>query len=218
LWWRLRLLSKRFDRGGAALIHMIDRLWFFPRLRKAAGRFPLRRTGLKMKDAGLTTWQPIPWVLIKITAISFAVYLLLQLRDKLGTFFFDAVSFFRLQEIYNFDLPAPAFYDRLALIILAAAGGLYGGYFLIKQLQALFSTLIIDTKKERIYYLESYLLYRRLHTIPFNTIASITLRQELISRIFGIGGILISMTSGERIMIRSIRHAAQVIRTIKQQE
>ncbi len=218
MWWRLRLFSKRLDRAAAALLCLIERLWFFPRLRRAAARIVLRRIGLKKKNAVLTTWQPIIWVFIKTAVITAGIYFLLQFRSRLGRFFFDAVAFFRLEEIYNFDLPEPAFYDRLALIILAAAAGLYGGYLLLRQLQALFSTLIIDTTGERVHYLESYLVFRRLHTIPFNSVNSITLQQELISRIFGIGGILISTTSGERIMIRSIWRAAEVVKFIKKQK
>ncbi len=207
-------VSRKADAAARSAGRFLHRAWIPGRVRAAGAYLALRRAGVSRGHDVLVSWQPIFWVLAKIAALVFGAIFLLRFVEPLGQVFDKVVGFFQLDQIYNFELPTIDTYNRVARLLILAVIGLYGGYLLVLQLQALFSTVIFDRTGRCFYYLESYLVYRRVHTIPSGSVESITLRQTILSRLFTIGGLLVTTASGERLLIRNVWNAAAFVAAV----
>lgn len=214
-WFTGRKLSRRADRVADRVVRFIPRAWLPGRARAKLAEWAVRRVGVRRGHKVVTTWQPIPWVLAKMVGLVFVAVFLLRFVEPLGAVFAEVVGFFELDQIYNFELPTIDTYNSIARLIILAVVGLYGGYLLILQIQALLSTLIYDIDGRCLHYLESYLVYRRVHTVPVTSVESITLRQTILSRIFTVGGILVTTASGERLLVRNLWNAAAVVKAVQ---
>lgn len=171
--------------------------------------------GLKQQQHAIATWQPVLWIVAKLVLIYLGARILLGADDRLGALAADVVAFFELEQIYNFELPTVATYTlwaRRVLFVLTAVGA---GYALVLQLQALFSTAVLDRDSHTFFYVEGYGLARRVHAIDVNRIEVVTLRQWLLPRLLRVGTLEVVVVSGQRLLIRTLWRAPQFVAALR---
>ena len=159
-------------------------------------------------------WQPVPWVLAKVAAIIGVAWWAFTYHPVVGGWLEEMMNFFRLSEIYNFELPGRDSFNRVAALLFGVALGYPGIYLLIQQIEGLFSTLVISTHDHTLYYVQSHLVRRALHVFPLDRIESIRLEQLLPARLIGIGTIVLRHDDGTEIRIASVRGARRLIRSL----
>ena len=122
----------------------------------------------------------------------------------------QGILFFRLHEIYNFDLPTTTFLENLAKIILLIIIGYTGIFFVKYQLEALLSALVISKADKRVYYIKNSFLLKELYIFSIPEIDHVVLKQNILTRLIGIGTIMLQKKSGEQVIIASIKNASKV--------
>ena len=157
----------------------------------------LKRTVTFNRKKSFITWQPLLFVLLKVTLGGIAFYLFFSLYPYVSKFIKEGILFFRLHEIYNFDFPTNTFLDTIAKIVLGIIIGYAGLFFVKYQVEALFSALVVSTEDKRVYYIKNALILKSLYIISMPEIDHVILKQNIITRLFGIGTILLQKKSGE---------------------
>lgn len=208
-------LGSTITRAATTTRRFLDRYWLPGRARRWAATRSVRLVGLVDPEAALSTYQPVVWVVAKVVAIIVVMRAVVALDVELGRRLSEIVGFFQLEEIYNFELPTLATYTRWSRLALLGVAGLGGGYLLILQVQALFSTVILDRAGRTLYYIEGYAVFRRVHTVELSRLEVVTLRQWLLTRLVRIGTLDLAVISGERLVIRSLWRAPQFVAALR---
>lgn len=208
-------LGSTIARAATATRRFLDRYWLPGRARRWAAARSVRLVGLTDQAAALSTYQPLVWVAAKVVAIIVVMRAVVSLDADLGRLLSEIVGFFQLEQIYNFELPTLATYTRWSRMALLGVAGLGGGYLLLLQIQALFSTAILDRTGRTLYYIEGYVVFRRVHTVELSRIEVVTLRQWLPTRLLRIGTLDLAVISGERLVIRSLWRAPQFVAALR---
>lgn len=182
----------------------------YRRFREALVCMYLKRTISFQKTNSTITWQPLFFVLFKLAAAGIISFCFYSLYPYLAGFLKQGILFFRLHEIFNFDFPTATFLDNLAKIILCIIIGYVGIFFVKYQLEALLSALIISAKDKKAYYLKNTFILKELYIFSIPEIDHVVLKQNILTRLLGIGTILLQKKSGERVIIASIKNASSV--------
>lgn len=157
-------------------------------------------------------WQPMLYVSAKIALVILISYNIYILYPILGGYIEKGFEFFRLHEIYNFDFPKPSFFDTIAKYLLLFVVGYHGLYFLYFQIQALFSTLVIDKQNCRMYYLKNAVIHKQVYVITLREINYLSLNQNLLFRLLRMGSIVVEKKNGESIKIASLMNAPKAMK------
>ncbi|MBN2535206.1 MAG: PH domain-containing protein [Spirochaetales bacterium] len=196
-------------KNGVSGFHFRD-LNIYRRFKEYLVYMYLKRTITFQKRNCIITWQPFFFVLFKVTAAGIISFCFFSLYPYLSGYLKQGILFFRLHEIFNFDFPTTTFLDNLAKIILCIIIGYTGLFFVKYQVEALLSALIINTNDKKVYYIKNTFLLKELFIFSLPGIDHVVLKQNILSRLLGIGTILLQKKSGERIIIASIKNAPGV--------
>jgi hypothetical protein len=202
---KIRTLYKNSPLEKAA--KWLKKVNVYRRIRESFVAFYLSQTvNAKKKDLTIS-WQPPLLIILKIAIVAFISYKFYGLHPVVGTWLKTGLDFFKLHEIYNFKFPAKSFFDTIASYLFLFLIGYHGIYFLYHQILGLFSVLVINKTDEKIYYIRNLFIKKDLFIFSIPEIALVVLKQNIISRLFGLGTITLQKRSGEEVMIRTIQHA-----------
>ncbi len=207
--------ARAASKAAASVRDWLDTYWLPGRARRWAATQSVRRLGLAKSAETLVTYQPVLWVAAKVVAVILAARMVLGFDQEMGRLLSDVVGFFQLDQIYNFELPTLATYTRWSGMALLGVVALAGGYAMVLQVQALFSTVVLDLTSRTLYYVEGYVLLRRVHTVAAGRIEVVTLRQWLLTRLLGIGTLDLTAVSGERMIIRAQWRAPETVAALR---
>ncbi|MBN1523324.1 MAG: PH domain-containing protein [Spirochaetales bacterium] len=192
----------------------IQRANFYGFLRERFIRFYIQKTtGINSKGM-LIAWQPLHFVILKIALLTGVSYLLYTQYPVLSGWLDQGFSFFRLQDIYNFQYPQRSFFDLIAQGILVFIIGYYGVYFAYYQIQSLFSSAVLTLRHNTLFYIRNFLVKKELFIFKLTDIDYLVLKQNLLYRLFGVGTILIKNRAGEIVTIRSLKYASHLVRKL----
>jgi len=191
----------------------LRQLDFYGKAKEWSARSYLLRTA-GLREPSILAWQPLPLILLKLALFAEGALLLYSRHPLLADAMEQGVKFFRLHEIYRFSLPERPFFVRVAGLLFAAVIGYYGLAFLVHQVQALFSTLAVDRKAGRLYYIRGFLVKTDLLVFSIPQMEYVTLKHNLVSRLLDIGTLVVQEKSGERIVVRSVGQASAVLRAL----
>jgi hypothetical protein len=192
----------------------IKKLNIYRRVRESFIAFYLSKTLAAEKKDLTIIWQPPLFVLLKIAVVAFISYKIYWLHPVVGSWLKTALDFFKLHEIYNFTFPSKSFFDTIASYLFLFIIGYHGIYFLSHQVKALFSSLVINKSEQKIYYIKNFFIKKDLFIFSIPDIALIVLKQNIISRLFGLGTISLQKRSGEQIEIRTVQGAHGFLKSI----
>lgn len=186
----------------------------YRRLRESLVCMYLKRTISFSKKNSIITWQPLFYILFKCAAAGIISYFFYSLYPYLSGYLKEGILFFRLHEIFNFNFPTTTFLDDLAKIILCIIIGYVGLFFVKYQVEALLSAFMISTKDKKVYYIKNCFFIKELYIFSIPEIDHVVLKQNILTRLLGIGTILLQKKSGECVMIASIKNASKVFSTL----
>ncbi|MBN2439953.1 MAG: hypothetical protein JXJ04_01350 [Spirochaetales bacterium] len=182
----------------------------YRRIRESSVRFYLERTITFHKKTSIITWQPLLFVLAKLGAGIVLSLSFFSLYPYLATYIKELILFFRLNEIYNFDFPTTTFIESIARAILLIILGYIGIFYVKYQFEALFSALVISTTDKKVYYIKNALIMKELFIFSMPEIDLVVLKQNILTRLLGIGTILLQKKSGEQVIIASIKNPSKI--------
>jgi hypothetical protein len=173
------------------------------------------RRAIALNDPGSEiSWQPLYYVVVKVVIVAILVWEVFRLHPILGGWLETGFRFFKFHEIYNFTFPARSFFDRIAAILAGIVLGYYGLYFLFYQLQALFSSIIVSRREKKIFYIKSLFVKKDLHMFSASELDFFVLKHNLLSRLFGIGTLVLSGKNGDLITVRGVGRAGRIMKEI----
>jgi hypothetical protein len=164
--------------------------------------------------AALMSWQPLYIILLKTAAAVAGSVLVYSLHPVLGGWLEKGFAFFKFDEIYNFQLPGRSFFDRIAGLIFLVLICYYGLYFLRYFMQSVFSSLVVSPAEGKIYYIKGFLVKTALIVFPMPETDSVALKQNALTRLLGIGTIVVNQKNGDVVEVRSLRKPGEVLRGI----
>jgi hypothetical protein len=209
--------SMRFKRKTGKPFDIRDtlaRINYYRRIREWCVSHYLSKTvalGKKDKDI-LITWQPLVYVCLKISLALFAGFALFGFYPEVGRVVEQLIHFFRLHEIYNFDMPGPVMFDAIGQVILAIVIVSAGFSFAVRQLTALFSSFVVNPLWKKAYYIKNILIRKELYVFSLPEIEHCILTQSIPARLFGIGTLELRKKSGYTVRIASVKNAPLVMR------
>ena len=153
----------------------------------------------------------IPCRIAIVAIISYKIY---ELHPIVGTWFKAGLDFFKLHEIYNFKFPSKSFFDTIASYLFLFVIAYHGIYFLYHQVQAFFSVLVINKADEKVYYIKNFFIKKDLFIFSVPDIALVVLKQNIVSRLFGLGTISLQKRSGEQVVIRTVQRAHVLLKDL----
>jgi hypothetical protein len=210
----INFVKKRIRRKKDSSGFQLRDVNVYRRIRESLIRLYLKRTISFQKKKSIITWQPFFFVFFKLASAGIISYLFFLLYPYLSGYLKEGILFFRLHEIFNFDFPSIRVLDNLAKIILGIIIGYIGIFFVKYQVEALLSALIVSPGDKRIYYIKNTFILKELYIFSIPEIDHVVLKQNIITRLLGIGTLLLQKKSGERVIIASIKDAAGVFSTI----
>jgi hypothetical protein len=187
---------------------------FYRRTRERLVKGYLRRTVALEDQSAAVSWQPLYYVLFKVAVVGSLIWWLYGLHSILGGWLESGFRFFKFHEIYNFTFPARSFFNRISAALCILVLGYYGLYFFFSQLQALFSSLAVSRYERKIYYVRSLLVKKDLHVFSIEEMDGMVLTHNLISRLFGIGTIVLKDRNGDRVTVRGLGRASEMVKEI----
>ncbi len=193
---------------------VLRRMNVYRRAREALVSRYLSRTvfiGKKDKDA-VITWQPFLYVAIKIGLAAYAASAVFGLYPYVGRGVEWLIRFFRLHEIYNFDIPGPVILNGIGQWVLAVVILLFGFSFAVYQVVALFSSFVVIPARRRAYYIKNSLLRKELFIFSLSEMDHCVLKQNPAARLIGIGTIELRIKSGYSVRIASLKNASLVMK------
>ena len=180
--------------------------------------FSIRRaTGVKAFDHRLWSihWQPLVWVLFKVLLAVVGARWLWSWTEPLAVALQEGFAFFRLEEIYSFQMPDGAFFRRIARLLVGAVLGYYGVFYLALQVQGLFSALVIHRPSGDAWYLQSMVLWRRIHSFPAAGGTTVTVQQTLPGRLLDMGTVQVYRGGEEVVTVRAIGAVARAAQLLQ---
>jgi hypothetical protein len=195
-------------------VQFIKKINIYRRMRESFVSFYLSKTVDANKKDLTISWQPPLFILFKIAVVAFISYKLYQLHPVVGTWFKTGMDFFKLHEIYNFKFPAKSFFDTVASYLFLLIIGYHGIYFLYHQVLGLFSVLVVNRTDEKVYYIRNLFIKKDLFIFAIPDIALVVLKQNIISRLFGLGTISLQKRSGEQVVIRTVQRAHLLLKDL----
>lgn len=159
-------------------------------------------------------WQPAIFVIVKVLVVAYLSYRFYLFYPYLGDLIRKGFEFFKLEEIYNFKFPSKSFFDRVAEIIFLFIIIYYGAFFLIRQIQALFSSFIVNRSERIAYYIKNLVVIKNIHVIQIAEIDHIILKQNILGRLIRIGTIVLEKKSGEKIIVRALNKASDITKQL----
>lgn len=148
--------------------------------------------------------QSILMILIKIAIFVILVIKIYPLYKTVGEYLKIGFNFFKIEEIYKFKMPDIKFFYQVSKILIIALFCYHGFYFFKKQIEGIFSSIIIDNQNNKIYLIKSYLIKNDLYIFLKSDVSPVVIRQNIISKIFNTGTIILQKKDDERISISSI--------------
>jgi hypothetical protein len=192
-------------------------LWIFNIFGRARASLVKRylKATVRLEDpAALMSWQPAFLIALKTAAVLIASLLFYRLRFLLGGWLEKGFAFFKLSEIYNFQFPGRSFFDRIGGIVILIVICYYGAHFLIHQLQALCSSLVVSVQEGKLYYIRSFFVKKDLFVFPMPETDMVVLKQNAVSRFLGIGTIIVREKNGDRIEARGLMRPEEILKRI----
>ena len=156
-------------------------------------------------------WQPLLLILAKLLVVAYLSYRFHALYPILGTWLKKGFEFFKLYEIYNFQFPKTRTFDTVAEVMFLLVIGYYGIPFLIRQVQALFSSLVVDPAEKKVYYIKSFLLIKDIYIFMAAEMHHFVLKQNIVSRFLRIGTVVLERKAGEKVVVRSLSRAPDIV-------
>ena len=153
-------------------------------------------------------------ILVKLLIVAYLSYRFHALYPFLGSWIKKGFEFFRLHEIYNFQFPRKRTFDTVAEVLFLLIIAYYGIPFLIRQIQAFFSSLVIDPSEKKVYYIKSFLLVKDIYIWMIPEIHHVVLKQNVVSRILNIGTVVLEKKAGEKVVIRSLFKAPDIVKQL----
>ncbi|MBN2533522.1 MAG: PH domain-containing protein [Spirochaetales bacterium] len=198
------------------LIPLLKKFNIYRKIRESLVAFYLSKTTGAEKKNLTISWQPPLFIFFKIAVVAFISFKLYELHPVVGTWLKNGLDFFKLHEIYNFKFPSKSFFDTVASYLFLFVIGYHGIYFLYHQVLGLFSVLVINKTDEKVYYIRNFFIKKDLFIFSIPDIALVVLKQNVISRLFGLGTISFQKRSGEQVVIRTIQHAHLLLKDLTQ--
>ncbi len=188
----------------------------FLRLRNRFTERYLTRTLAVTPDSLGCHFQPPLLVLARVALFAVVAFNIYSLYPVVGNWLQKGFEFFQLHEIYNFEFPNRSFFHSIAEYLFLLVIGYYGFFFLIRQIQALFSTLAVSRAERKIYYLKNSLIVKHVYLFQISEIDHIVLKQNIIGRLFGVGTIVLAKRNGENVAIAALKDAPGIVREFSQ--
>jgi hypothetical protein len=199
---------------GGGIRETLRRFNIYRRVREYLNLSYLEKTVTIGKNDILITWQPVIYVLLKVgvaysvAASAFAFY------PGVAAWIKWLIGFFRLNEIYNFEMPGRDVLENIGRIVLVIPIGYAGIWFSWYQLTALFSSFAVNEKGKKAYYIKNVLIKKELFIFSIPEIEHFILKQNIVTRLFGIGTIVLKKKSGETVRIGSLKNVSSVIKKL----
>ena len=159
-------------------------------------------------------WQPMLLILVKLLVVAYLSYRFHALYPFLSTWLKKGFEFFKLHEIYNFRFPKKRTFDTVAEVLCLVVIAYYGIPFFIRQVQAFFSSLVIDPSEKKVYYIKSFLLVKDIYIFMVPEIHHIVLKQNIISRLLNMGTVVLEKKAGEKVIVRSLFRAPDIVKQL----
>lgn len=196
------------------IVLFLKQLNIYRRIRESLVAFYLSKTvAAEKKDLNIS-WQPPLLIFFKIAIVAFISFKLYELHPYVGAWFKAGLDFFKLHEIYNFKFPSESFFNTVASYLFLFVIGYHGIYFLYHQVLGFFSVLVINKTDEKVYYIRNFFIKKDLFIFSIPDIALVVLKQNIISRLFGLGTISLQKRSGEQIVIRTVQRAHLLLKDL----
>ncbi|MBN2444920.1 MAG: PH domain-containing protein [Spirochaetales bacterium] len=199
-----KIMNTAFIRTITSFLKKIN---IYRRIRESLVSFYLSKTVAAQKKDLTIAWQPPLFIILKITVVAIISYKVYELHPIVGNWFKIGLDFFKLHEIYNFTFPPQSFFDSIASYLFLFIIAYHGIYFLYHQIQALFSVLVINDAEDKVYYIKNFFIKKDLFIFSIPDISLVVLKQNIISRLFGLGTISLQKRSGEQVVIRTVQRA-----------
>jgi hypothetical protein len=183
---------------------------------KRARIYLKRSTGIEDSDS-IVSWQPLPYVLLKVVIAAVILVSLYILSPVLGGWLEKGFRFFKLHEIYSFTFPSRSFFDTVARGLVLLIELYYGGYFCYHQLLALCSTLVMSARVGKLCLIKSILIRKEVHVMSTHDLDLVVLKQNLLSRVLGIATLVVTTRNGIRLTIRGLTYAPALMKGISSQ-
>lgn len=134
-------------------------------------------------------------------------------HDRLGAGLEQAVAFMQFHEVFRFELPDRAWFDRVARILLLILLGRYGVEFLWRSHARWFSALVYERVSRRVFILHRRPFREVVHIIPQDDILALALRRGWLDRLTGSGEAILTSSAGVY-TVRSLYRASELIRDL----
>jgi hypothetical protein len=148
--------------------------------------------------------QSILMIIVKTAVFIILIVKIYPLYKIAGDYIKIGFNFFKIEEIYKFKMPDIKFFYLVSRILIIGLIAYHGFYFLKKQAEGIFSSIIIDNKNNKIYLIKSCLIKNDLYIFSKSDVSPVLIRQNIISKIFNIGTIILQKKDDEKISISSI--------------
>jgi hypothetical protein len=191
----------------------IGRPGFLRRLRESM----LKRRLERLLDAAIPSpvfsWQPLSWIVLKLSALTAASLLAMGLEAPIAALIARSIDFLKLAELFGTpgvaDLPARiARWGVLALVLAFALPPA------IRLAAAAFTSVVACGEKRVIYVFRNFILWRGVTEIRIDEIETASLEQNALFRIFGMGTIAARTRSGASLRLRALWGAAGILRVL----
>lgn len=148
--------------------------------------------------------QPLLLPLGKIAFPILLFFFLYPYHIAVGNIFSELFLFFRLQDIYKFQMPDPSFFVKMASFGFLGFFIYYSFFWFYESSFGFFSGLWINPQSNILHYSRSNLLSRSIISIPLRDISSVNFHMTGFFRFLGWGNLEINLKSGENYVFKGL--------------
>ncbi len=159
-------------------------------------------------------YRTLRWRIVVFALIAAALGAwLYSAHGRLGAWLEQGVTFMQFHEVFRFELPDRAWFDRVARILLLLMLGRYGAELLWRGYALWFSAVAYERISRRVFILHRRPFQEELHILARGDILALALRRGWLDRITGSGEIILTTASGA-FTVRALHRARELIRDL----
>jgi hypothetical protein len=174
------------------------------RLREASLARTLRNSLGAGADDLRFTWQPLCWILVKLTALSTLAAWVWSLHPRAAALLGRAIDFVKLGDVLGHAEWAAGLPSIIARWSCAAMATLIVAGPALSCLAAAFTSAAISPSRAVVYIYRDFIIWRGVETIRLQETQGLALEQCLPLRMVGLGDVVIRRRDGSSIRLRSL--------------
>lgn len=165
-------------------------------------------------DYEFRMYRTLRWRIVLVALLAGAAGAwLYSAHGLLGAWLEQGVAFMQFHEVFRFELPDRAWFDRAARILLLLFLGRYGAELLWRWHALWFSAVVYERVSRRVFILHRRPFREELHIVAQSDILSLALRRSWLDRITGSGETVLTTASGA-FTVRALHRARELIRDL----